>query len=123
MVVQKPSKLRRRFSDRLIRLQRCLKIGNKLTNLCMFRQKSHEEWLPIQPNVPRPCWQQHLFLLPEMLLPAPFPEPQKLSHDDFQRFVPCCSWLFERVPDEERFHQREVVVLAERVQCDVTFHS
>ena len=117
VVMQQASQLCSGFFDRLLRFQRRLEICNLGPNLRMLGQESHEQRFLLHPNVPRPRRQQHLFLLAKMLLAGLLPKSQELSQHSFQSPTSLCCRLLERAPDEQRLHQCEVVVLAQRMEC------
>lgn len=77
----------------------------------------------IEPRMAGIGGQQHFFLLPEMLLAGLMPEGDELGRLTLHRRVALSRGGFGSAPHLERLNQREVVVLAQRMQARVAFQT
>jgi len=108
--------------NRNLRRQPLLEIPHGGANLGVIGEDAHDVRVRIEPYMPRIRGQQHFLFFAKMHLPRLVPEADKLLCLTRDSRCTLRRRRFRSAPHLQRLNQREVVVLAKRVQTWMAFH-
>jgi hypothetical protein len=100
-----------------------LEIKNGGANLGVIAEEPHDICIPINPLMPRVGREQYFFFLAKMHMPRLVPESDKFLRLSRNGSHALLSRRFRRTPHLQRLDQREMMVLAKRVQAWMAFHA
>jgi hypothetical protein len=109
--------------DATLHRKSLLKIPHGGANLGVISENTHDFGISVEPNVSRISRKKHLFLFAKMHVPRFMPEADKLLCLTRNRRRAFLRGRFRRAPHLQRLNQREMVMLAKRVQTWMAFHS
>jgi len=100
-----------------------LEIQDGGANLGVIAEKPHHVRILVNPRVPRVRGQKNFFLFAKMNVPRFVPETHKFLRLPRDRGGAFLNGSFRRASHLQRLNQREMMVLAERMQTRVALHS